>query len=167
MDEFRKRELNLIDAFNKELAAKEAERSAEMKREMDADVSAQSARLAEFLKRPGVVCGGGRVALAQATGMQQIRPRQTDFSKLAPATGVNLRLSQGEYEGTLIAVASADGKILKDVRISVEGDAATKLKVEVSSVGYVFADVPTFVCVPVYVYVIVCPATNPSILAID
>ena len=143
MDAFRKRELNLIDAFNKELAAKEAERIAEMKREMDADVSAQSVRLAEFLKKPGVVCGGGRVALAQATGMQQIRPRQTDFSKLAPATGVNLRLSQGEYEGALIAVASADGKILKDVRISVEGNAAAKLKVEISPVGYVFADVPT------------------------
>ena len=134
------------DRLNSELDRKFAEqdvvRVAEMKRRMDADKVAQAGRLAAFVQRKGVA--QGRMALAQATGMDQIRPRWTDFSRLAPAThGIRLRLAQGDYEGAQLAVASADGLPLKGVRVAVVGDVAARLKVEVAPVGYVFADAPT------------------------
>ena len=117
-------------------------RIAEMKRQLDADGAMQAKRLAAFAQRKDIA--QGRMALAQATGMDQIRPRQTDFARLRPAAdGIRLRLAQGEYEGAQIAVASADGERLGGVRVRAEGEAAQMLQIETAPVGYVFADAPT------------------------
>ena len=139
---FAKVERAYLAELDRRLEVQEVARIAEMKRQLDADGAVQTRRLAAFAKRKGIA--QGRMALAQATGMDQIRPRQTDFSRLQPiGSGIRLRLAQGEYEGAQIAVASADGERLGGVRIAVEGEIAKLLQIETAPVGYVFADAPT------------------------
>ena len=139
---FAKVERAYLAELDRRLEAKEVARIAEMKRQLDADVAVQVKRLAAFVQEKGIA--QGRMALAQATGMDQIRPRQTDFTRLQPiGSGIRLRLAQGEYEGAQIAVASADGELLGGVRITVEGEIAKLLQIETAPVGYVFADAPT------------------------
>ena len=132
-----------LDALDKVLADKEARRMDEMKRQLADHVPVQASNLTAFARSMGV-SEAARIVVAQATGMDQIRPRQTDFSRLRPANGIRLRLAQGEYEGAQIAVASADGKPLKNVRVTADGEVAGQLDVSAAPVGYVFADVPTF-----------------------
>ena len=139
---FAKVERAYLAELDRRLEAKEVARIAEMKRQLDADVTVQAKKLAAFVRGKGIT--HGRMALAQATGMDQIRPRQTDFSCLRPiGSGLRLRLAQGEYEGAQIAVSSADAESLGGVRLTVEGEAAKLLKIETAPVGYVFADAPT------------------------
>ena len=139
---FAKVERACLAELDRRLEAKEVARIAEMKRQLDADVALQAKRLAAFAKGKGIA--HGRMALAQATGMDQIRPRQTDFSRLRPiGAGISLRLAQGEYEGAQLAVASADAEMLGGVRVTVEGEATKLLRIETAPVGYVFADAPT------------------------
>ncbi len=131
-----------IKELEREFDQKEARRVEEMKKQLDSDKAVQAERLAAFARRKGIA--HGRMALAKATGMEQIRPRQTDFSSLSPvADGIAVRLAQGEYEGAQLAVASADGHPLDAVRVTAECDGASPLKVEIAPVGYVFADAPT------------------------
>ena len=131
-----------IKELEREFAKKEAQRIEEMKKQLDSGKAVQAERLAAFARKKGIA--HGRMALAQATGMEQIRPRQTDFARLAPvADGMTVRLAQGEYEGVQLAVASVDAEMLTGVRVAVEGEVANRLKIEVAPVGYVFADAPT------------------------
>ena len=137
-----KAESALLDELDRELAEKDAIRLRELKASLAAEVAAQKRNLASFAKRIGLP-DGSRMLVAQATGMDQIRPRQTDFSRLSPAEGIRIRLAKGEYEGAQIAVASAGEDAIRGVRVTAEGDAASRLRIEVAPVGYVFADAPT------------------------
>ena len=135
-------EAGQLAELDRELADKEAIRVEELKRQLIADIPVQKANLTAFARSIGAP-KGARMIVAQATGMDQIRPRNTDFSRLSPAKGIRLRLAQGEYEGAQIAVAAVGDEPLKDVRVAFEGDAAMRLDVAVAPVGYVFADAPT------------------------
>ena len=104
----------------------------------------QAARLRDFVEGLRVRgCETGRMVVLQASSMQQIRPRGTDFAKLAPAIGLSLRIARGEYEGAQLAVASGDGRPLEDVAVAAEGDFGGRLDVTAETIGFVLADVPT------------------------
>ena len=113
------------------------------RRQLAAEPSVQAERLRKFvaaLRRGG--CETGRMVVLQASSMQQIRPRGTDFKKLKPATGISLRLARGEYEGAQLAVATDGAAPLENVSVSVSGDFAGRLAATAETVGFVLADVP-------------------------
>ncbi|MCQ2391922.1 MAG: DUF4091 domain-containing protein [Kiritimatiellae bacterium] len=123
---------------------RERRRAAEFKRRLEAPRTEQRAALGRFTRQ--LAAAGQDVSglvVAQASAMQQIRPRDTDFAALAPAKGIALRLARDAYEDALLAVAVPGEKPLRNVALTVEGEVAQVLKVEVQAVGYVLADVPT------------------------
>lgn len=124
-------------------AEDEAERArlAAFRRQLDAARPRQAANLAAFRRR--LAAGGAdisQVVVAQASSMQQIRPRDTDFARLAPATGLAFRLARGEYESAQLAVAAPGDAPLTGVHVTAEG--AAPLQVEVQTVGFVLAHAP-------------------------
>ena len=75
--------------------------------------------------------------VATASSMDQIRPRDTDFAKLRPAAGLQLRLARGEYESLQIAATAAEG--LTGVRVEAAG---FPFEVKPRIVGYTNAKDP-------------------------
>lgn len=122
---------------------KERLRAVAFRKQLESERPVQAERLRKFVA--DLRNGGretGRMVALQASSMQQIRPRGTDFTKLKPATGLSLRLARGEYEGAQLAVASDGDAPLEDVSISVSGDFAGRLAVTAETVGFVLADAP-------------------------
>jgi len=150
--DFLAHEVKAYAAYEAPLEAAEMRRKDEIERQRQVAFRKQLAderpvqveRLKTFvagLRKAG--CEEGRMVVLQASSMQQIRPRGTDFAKLVPATGIALRLARGEYEGAQLAVASGDGQSLEDVTVSVSGDFEGRLDVRAETVGFVLADAPT------------------------
>lgn len=118
-------------------------RLADFHKQLAAERPQQVANLAAFRAR--LAAGGedvSKIVVAQATSMQQIRPRGTDFARLGPSTGISLRLARGEYESAQLAVAAPGGEALRGVHVVAEGEVAQVLQVETPTIGFVLAEAP-------------------------
>ena len=99
-----------------------------------AERARQRTELAAFLAGRGRTAPrAGAMAVAAASGMDQIRPQVTDCAKLRPADRLAVSLARGEYESVQLAVV-ADGRDLRNVRATAEG---FPFDVKCRTIGYV------------------------------
>lgn len=118
-----------------EAARRKAEERARRLRE---ERARQGREMKAWLAKTGAA--GDGIAVGVASAMDQIRPKVTDFSLLKPARALSVGLARGEYESVQLAVMSAAGRRLRNVRVEASG---FPFEVKCRVIGYVDSKYPT------------------------